>query len=82
MSKDAVFETRIDNLELIGRGKVRDIYAIDDAHMLIVTTDRISAFDVIMPTPVPGKGIILNQVTQFWMKKLSHTWRNGESASK
>jgi phosphoribosylaminoimidazole-succinocarboxamide synthase len=53
-------------------GKVRDIYDIDDLHMLIVTTDRISAFDVIMPTPIPGKGIILNQVTQFWMKKLSH----------
>jgi len=51
---------------------VRDIYDIDDKYMLIVTTDRLSAFDVIMPTPVPGKGIILNQVTQFWMNKLLH----------
>ena len=64
--------SHIKSLHLLHSGKVRDIYDIDDDHMLIVTTDRISAFDVIMPTPVPGKGIILNQVTQFWMDKLSH----------
>ena len=64
--------SHIKSLPLLHSGKVRDIYDIDDHYMLIVTTDRISAFDVIMPTPVPGKGIILNQVTQFWMNKLSH----------
>ncbi len=64
--------SHIKSLPLLHSGKVRDIYDIDDNHMLIVTTDRISAFDVIMPTPVPGKGIILNRVTQFWMEKLSH----------
>ena len=64
--------SHIKSLPLLHSGKVRDIYDIDDDHMLIVTTDRISAFDVIMPTPVPGKGIILNKVTQFWMDKLSH----------
>ena len=64
--------SHITSLPLLHSGKVRDIYDIDDHYMLIVTTDRISAFDVIMPTPVPGKGIILNQVTQFWMNKLSH----------
>ncbi|MCG6938285.1 MAG: phosphoribosylaminoimidazolesuccinocarboxamide synthase [Gammaproteobacteria bacterium] len=64
--------SHIKSLPLLHSGKVRDIYDIDDSHLLIITTDRISAFDVIMPTPVPGKGIILNQVTQFWMKKLSH----------
>ena len=64
--------SHIKSLPLLHSGKVRDIYDIDDQHMLIVTSDRISAFDVIMPTPVPGKGIILNQVTQFWMNKLSH----------
>jgi len=64
--------SHIKSLPLLHSGKVRDIYDIDDAHMLIVTTDRISAFDVIMPTPIAGKGIILNQVTQFWMDKLSH----------
>ncbi|MBT8120781.1 MAG: phosphoribosylaminoimidazolesuccinocarboxamide synthase [Gammaproteobacteria bacterium] len=64
--------SHITSLPLLHSGKVRDIYDIDDQHMLIVTTDRISAFDVIMPTAVPGKGIILNQVTQFWMNRLSH----------
>jgi len=64
--------SRIKSLPLLHRGKVRDIYDIDAQHMLIVTTDRISAFDVIMPTPIPGKGAILNQVTQFWLHKLTH----------
>lgn len=64
--------SHIKSLPLLHSGKVRDIYGIDEQYMLIVTTDRISAFDVIMPTPVNGKGIILNQVTQFWMDKLSH----------
>jgi len=64
--------SHIKSLPLLHNGKVRDIYDIDEQYMLIVTTDRISAFDVIMPTPVAGKGIILNQVTQFWMDKLSH----------
>ncbi|MFV2004535.1 MAG: phosphoribosylaminoimidazolesuccinocarboxamide synthase [Gammaproteobacteria bacterium] len=64
--------SHIKSLPLLHSGKVRDIYDIDESHMLIVTTDRISAFDVIMPTPIPGKGIILNQVTQFWLNKLSH----------
>ncbi|PCJ85792.1 MAG: phosphoribosylaminoimidazolesuccinocarboxamide synthase [Thiotrichaceae bacterium] len=64
--------SHIKSLPLLHNGKVRDIYDIDDQYMLIVTTDRISAFDVIMPTPVAGKGIILNQLTQFWMDKLSH----------
>jgi phosphoribosylaminoimidazole-succinocarboxamide synthase len=64
--------SHIKSLALLHNGKVRDIYDIDENHMLIVTTDRISAFDVIMPTAINGKGIILNQVTQFWMNKLSH----------
>ena len=64
--------SHIKSLPLLHSGKVRDIYDIDNSHMLIVTTDRISAFDVIMPTPIPGKGIILNQVTQFWLNRLSH----------
>jgi phosphoribosylaminoimidazole-succinocarboxamide synthase len=64
--------SHIKSLALLHSGKVRDIYDIDENHMLIVTTDRISAFDVIMPTAINGKGIILNQLTQFWMNKLSH----------
>jgi phosphoribosylaminoimidazole-succinocarboxamide synthase len=69
MSDDAIFETRIDNLDLIGRGKVRDIYAIGDAHMLIVATDRFSAFDVVFEQPIPGKGELLTEVSNFWFAK-------------
>lgn len=65
-----VFETDISSLPLIARGKVRDIYAVDDQHMLIITTDRLSAFDVIMPTPIPRKGAILTQVANFWFELL------------
>ncbi len=61
-----LFESSIPELELVARGKVRDIYAVDDDHLLIVTTDRLSAFDVVMPDPVPGKGEILTQISLFW----------------
>ncbi len=64
--------SHISNLKLLHKGKVRDIYDIDENHMLIITTDRISAFDVIMPNPIPDKGIILNEVTRFWLSKLQH----------
>ena len=64
--------SKISNLKLLHKGKVRDIYDIDEEHMLIITSDRISAFDVIMPTPVPDKGVILNEVTRFWLHKLEH----------
>ncbi|MFM2320248.1 MAG: hypothetical protein RLZZ215_2869 [Pseudomonadota bacterium] len=65
-----VLETQLQNLPLLARGKVRDIYAIDDQHMLIVATDRLSAFDVVLPTGVAGKGKILTQVALFWFEKL------------
>jgi phosphoribosylaminoimidazole-succinocarboxamide synthase len=61
--------TEFKNLKLIGRGKVRDIYSVKN-YLLIMTTDRISAFDVIMPNPVPGKGIILNCMSAFWFEKM------------
>ena len=64
--------SHIKSLPLLHKGKVRDIYDIDEDHMLIVTTDRISAFDVVMPNAITGKGSILNEVTSFWMKKLAH----------
>ena len=71
-----VFETNLKKHPLITRGKVRDIYDVDDQHMLIVTTDRLSAFDVVLPTPVPNKGIVLTQVSNFWFDKLSHVIPN------
>lgn len=62
-------EQQIQSLPLLHRGKVRDIYAVDDDKLLIVTSDRVSAFDVILPTAIPGKGEILTKVSQFWFDK-------------
>jgi phosphoribosylaminoimidazole-succinocarboxamide synthase len=70
-SPNTLFESSIPALELIGRGKVRDIYAIDDEHLLIVTTDRLSAYDVILPDPVPYKGEVLTQISNFWFDMMS-----------
>ncbi|APZ44267.1 phosphoribosylaminoimidazolesuccinocarboxamide synthase [Acidihalobacter ferrooxydans] len=67
---NTLFQADIRTLPLLHRGKVRDIFAIDDAHMLIVTTDRLSAFDVVLPTPIPGKGHVLTEVSNFWFGKL------------
>ncbi len=67
-----LFETHIKSLTFLHRGKVRDIYAVDDDKLLIVQTDRISAFDVILPNPAPGKGKLLTALSAFWFKKLSH----------
>ena len=71
-----LYETDLKSLPLIHRGKVRDIYAVGDDHMLIVTTDRLSAFDVILPTPIPGKGAILTQVSNFWFDYFRDTIPN------
>jgi len=65
-----LFESSIKSLPLIGRGKVRDIYAVDEKYLLIVTTDRLSAFDVILPDPIPGKGEVLTAVSDFWFSRL------------
>jgi len=65
----SIQKTDFHELNLISRGKVRDIYSVGN-YLLIVTTDRISAFDVIMPDPVPGKGVILNQMSAFWFEKM------------
>jgi phosphoribosylaminoimidazole-succinocarboxamide synthase len=61
-----MFESSLPGLELLHRGKVRDVYAVDDATLLIVTTDRLSAFDVVLPDPIPGKGEVLTQTALFW----------------
>ena len=71
-----VTQTSIVEFPLVSRGKVRDIYAIDSDTLLIVTTDRMSAFDVIMHEPIPYKGVVLNQITLFWMKKFAHLVKN------
>ena len=76
MTMSSLHTSQLKSLKLIHKGKVRDNYDIDDKHMLIVTTDRISAFDVIMPTPIREKGTILTSVTRFWLNKLSHILPN------
>ena len=68
---EALYQSNLHSLTLRARGKVRDIYRIDDKHMLIVTTDRLSAFDVILPDPIPGKGLMLTRISNFWFDRLS-----------
>jgi len=70
LSGQPMLESRIASLPLLHRGKVRDIYAVGDDKLLIVTTDRLSAFDVIMPVPIPGKGEVLTRVSAFWFDRL------------
>ena len=67
-----LFQSDIKSLKLLNRGKVRDIYAVDAEKLLIVTTDRLSAFDVVLPSPIPGKGAVLTAVSNFWFDKLKH----------
>lgn len=67
-----IFESSITSLPLLGRGKVRDIYAVGDDKLLILTTDRLSAFDVILPDPIPNKGAVLTQTALFWFDRLAH----------
>jgi len=73
---DALYQSTIQSLPLLHTGKVRDIYAVDGQRMLIVTTDRLSAFDVVMPTPIPGKGHVLTAVANFWFSKLAQILPN------
>ena len=71
-----LYESTIRSLPLLGRGKVRDIYAVGDDQLLVITTDRLSAFDVILPDPIPGKGRVLTAVADFWFGKLAHVIPN------
>ena len=68
---NALYESSIPDLPLIGRGKVRDIYSVSDQHLLIVTTDRLSAYDVIMSDPIPGKGEVLTSISLFWFRMMA-----------
>ena len=72
MQPSTVFRTALTGLEKIHEGKVRDIYAVDADAMLIVTTDRLSAFDVVLPDPIPNKGRVLHQISDFWFARTRH----------
>ena len=69
---ETLYESTLTSLPLLARGKVRDVYAVGDRHLLIVTTDRLSAFDVVLPDPIPGKGAVLTAVAGFWFDYTRH----------
>jgi phosphoribosylaminoimidazole-succinocarboxamide synthase len=72
MGAATLLQTSLSDLKLERRGKVRDVYAVDDGHLLIVATDRISAFDCVLPTPIPRKGEVLIALSRFWFERLAH----------
>ncbi len=76
MTQETVFEAQLNSLSLQYRGKVRDIFSIDEQHMMIVTTDRLSAFDVVLPDPIPRKGIVLTAISNFWFDKSKNLVKN------
>ena len=67
-----MLQSAVPGLTRLHQGKVRDIYAVDDQHMLIITTDRLSAFDVVLPDPIPGKGRVLTEISRFWFDRTRH----------
>jgi phosphoribosylaminoimidazole-succinocarboxamide synthase len=73
---DALLESNLHSLRLIARGKVRDIYRVDDERLLILASDRMSAFDVVLPDPIPGKGIVLTAISNFWFRRLEQVIPN------
>jgi phosphoribosylaminoimidazole-succinocarboxamide synthase len=72
----ALYESNLKSLKRIGKGKVRDIYAVGDDKMMIVVSDRLSAFDVVLPDPIPDKGRVLTELANFWFAKLGHVVPN------
>lgn len=76
---NTLHQSSLKSLPLLARGKVRDMYAVGDDKLLIIASDRISAFDVILDDPIPGKGQVLTELTEFWLKKLAHIIPNHET---
>jgi len=73
---DALYASNLTGLTRLSQGKVRDLYAVDDRHLLIITTDRLSAFDVVLPDPIPGKGEVLTKLSSFWFGRTAGIVRN------
>src|SRR5438045_8077195 len=76
MSAATLLQTSLSDLKLLRRGKVRDGYAVDEDSLLIIATDRISAFDCVLPTPIERKGEVLTALSEFWFEKLKHVVAN------
>ena len=72
MTLSTLFESNLSSLKFLHRGKVRDIYAVGDDQLLVIQSDRLSAFDVVLPDPIPGKGAVLTALSDFWFAKLAH----------
>lgn len=75
-SGDTLLQSQLSSLPFLHRGKVRDLYAVGNDQLLVIQTDRLSAFDVILPVPIPGKGRVLTELSNFWFKKLAHVIPN------
>src|SRR5688500_18535151 len=76
MANSDLLESHLTSLEFLHRGKVRDLYAVGTDKLLVVQTDRLSAFDVILPDPIPGKGKVLTALSNFWFARLGHVIPN------
>jgi phosphoribosylaminoimidazole-succinocarboxamide synthase len=76
VANDAILETNLKSLPFLHRGKVRDLYAVGDDKLLVIQTDRLSAFDVILSEPIPGKGRVLTEMSFYWFEKLGHVIAN------
>jgi phosphoribosylaminoimidazole-succinocarboxamide synthase len=76
MSDTTLFESSLKSLKFLHRGKVRDIYAVGNEQLLVIQSDRLSAFDVILPDPIPGKGVVLTAMSNYWFAKLGHVIPN------
>lgn len=76
---EGLFKSNLRSVPLVGRGKVRDLYALTDDLFLIIASDRLSAFDVVLPQPIPGKGLVLTALTRFWMQRFSTIIENHEA---
>ena len=76
MSNSTLFESTLKSLKFLHRGMVRDIYAVGDDKLLVIQSDRLSAFDVILPDPIPGKGAVLTAMSNFWFARLGHVIPN------
>lgn len=75
-TEEVLFDSALRSLPLVRRGKVRDVYAVGDDRLLIVATDRLSAFDVVLPTPIPGKGRVLTALSAFWFQRMEKVVAN------
>src|ERR1700757_1071728 len=76
MSNSALLESNLKSLKFLHRGKGRDIYGVGDDKLLVIQSDRLSAFDVVLPDPIPGKGAVLTEMSFYWFKKLGHVISN------